>query len=281
MDTGLEDSDDESDGSFWQSLRFIQAVFEPCCKLMRMTDSAAPIMGKFYKLMSELGGQLDELFDAGTPWSKAPWVDYQAEISEAHTKRWVYMHSDYHSAGYALDPNFLADDVNAVNGGEVFEGLNAVIGKILYDDEAAQARALQQYADFRKSRGMFGKTPMIAAARTMAAHEWWELSAGGAADLRTVAMRVLSKTSSASACERNWSAFAAVQTSKRTRLTSEHVNDLVYLRANLRLQQKRVDKNFAESVAQWVEDTAVEEDNVESVDKQVEVVGVEAVVIDD
>jgi len=271
MDTGMEDSDDESDGSFWDSLRFIQAVFEPCYKLMRLTDSAAPIMGKFYKLMSDLGGQLDDLFCAGKPWGKAPWVDHQGEISEAHTKRWDYMHCDYHSAGYALDPNFLADDVNAVNGGEVFNGLTAVIGRILHNDEAAQARALQQYTDFRKQRDVFGKSPLLAAAKTMAAHEWWELVAGGAAELRTVAMRVLSKTSSASACERNWSAFAAVQTSKRTRLTSEHVNDLVYLRANLRLQQKRVDTNFAQSVAEWMDDTAVEEVDVDTVDDQSEV----------
>ena len=89
--------------------------------------------------------------------------------------------------------------------------------------------------------------------------------------MRTVAMRVLSKTSSASACERSWSAFAAVQTSKRTRLTSEHVNDLVYLRANLRLQQKRVDTTFAQSVAEWMDDTAVEEVDVDTVDDQSEV----------
>jgi hypothetical protein len=157
MDTGLEDSDDESEGSFWESLRFIKAVFEPCYRLMRLTDSAAPIMGKFYKLMMELGGELDDLFVAGKPWSKAPWVEHQAEISEAHTKRWTYMHCDYHGAGYALDPNFLAEDVNAVNGGEVFQGLTAVIGKVLHDDQAAQARALQQYTDFRKSREAFGQ----------------------------------------------------------------------------------------------------------------------------
>ena len=275
MDTGLEDSDDECDGSFWEGLRFIAAVLEPCYKLMRLTDSAAPIMGKFYKLMSELGGELDELFDAGKPWSKAPWVEHQAEISEAHTKRWTYMHCDYHGASYALDPNFLSEDVNAVNGGEVFQGLTAVIGKILHDDQAAQARALQQYTDFRNSREAFGSAPLIAAAKTMAAHEWWELVAGGAADLRKVAMRVLSKTSSASACERNWSAFAAVQTSKRTRLTSEHVNDLVYLRGNLRVQQKHVDKHFAQSVAQWIHETAVEEVESQNMQAEVEVIDVE------
>ena len=80
-----------------------------------------------------------------------------------------------------------------------------------------------------------------------------------------VAMRVLSKTSSASACERNWSAFAAVQTPKRNRLSSDNLNSLVYLRVNLRLQQKRTDPNFAERVAQWVETSALDEESVEAV----------------
>jgi hypothetical protein len=263
-DSGVEDSDDESDGTFWDSLRFIAAVFEPCYKLMRKTDSATPIMGKFYHLMSELGGALEDIFAEGKPWSKDPWVDHKEEIVEAHTQRWVYMHTPYHSAGFALDPNFLTLDVNAMNGGEVFSGLTAVIEKVLYDDEDAQAQALQQYADFRKQRGaIFDRKSLQAAAKTVPAHEWWEMIAGGAAELRTVAMRVLSKTSSASACERNWSAFAAVQAPKRCRLSSENLDNLVYLRSNLRLKQKRLDAKYAEQVAQWVEMDALDDDTVQ------------------
>jgi hAT family C-terminal dimerisation region len=260
MDSGTADSDDEGDGSFWDSLRFISAVLGPCFALMRRTDSSAPIMGKFYKLMSELGGQLKDLFDADKPFSKAPWAEYKDEIIGAHTSRWEYMHTDYHSAGYALDPNFLTEDVNGVNNGEVFQGLAAVIERHFYDDEAAQAAALQQYSDFRKQRGVFAAGSLKVAARLVAAHEWWEMVAGGASDLRKVAMKVLSKTSSASACERNWSAFAAVQTPKRNRLASKTLNNLVFLRVNLRLQQKLKDLNYAETVADWIETTAVQSD---------------------
>jgi len=76
-------------------------------------------------------------------------------------------------------------------------------------------------------------------------------------------MKVLSKNSSASACERNWSAFAAVQTPKRCRLSSEHLDNLGYLRSNLRLQQKRLDAKYAEQVAQWVEVDALDDETVQ------------------
>jgi hypothetical protein len=259
MDTGLEDSDDESDGTFWDSLRFIGAVLEPCFKLMRLTDSSAPMMGKLYKHMSDLGGQLEDLFADSTPWSKAPWNEYKQEISEAHTQRWEYLHCNYHSAGYALDPNFLHEDVNGVNGGEVFVGLTTVIEKHYYQSEDAQAAALQQYSDFRKQRGIFAASSLKVAAKAVAAHEWWEMVAGGATELRTIAMRVLSKTSSASACERNWSAFQAVQSPKRNRLNSQTLNDLVFLRVNLRLQQRGIDTSYAERVAEWIESAAVDD----------------------
>ena len=182
MDTGLEDSDDEGDGSFWDSLRFISAVLEPCFKLMRLTDSSAPIMGKLYKQMSDLGGQLEVLFVDSKPWSKAPWTDYKQEISDAHGKRWEYLHCSYHSAGYALDPNFLNEDVNGVNGGEVFAGLTTVIEKHYHEDEQSQAAALQQYSNFRKQRGNFAASSLKVAAKAVPAHEWWEMIAGGATE---------------------------------------------------------------------------------------------------
>lgn len=269
MDTGEEDSDDEGDGSFWESLRFIVAVLGPCFKLMRQTDSSAPFMGKVYKLMSELGGQLDDLFEADSPWNKAPWLEYKQEISEAHEYRWTYLHCDYHAAGYALDPNFLGEDVNGINGGEVFQGLARVLERHYHDDPEAQAGALQQYGDFRKLRGVFALASLKVAARTVPAHEWWDMVAGGARELRKVAMKVLSKTTSASACERNWSAFAAVQTPKRNRLSSKTLHDLVYTRVNLRLQQKNTDPNFKEKVAEWVETTAADTDNDVSDDEAV------------
>jgi hAT family C-terminal dimerisation region len=104
-----------------------------------------------------------------------------------------------------------------------------VIEKHYYDDEASQAAVLQQYSDFRKQHGVFSAASLKVAAKTVAAHEWWEMVAGGASELRKIAMRVLSKTSSASACERHWSAFAAVQTPKRDRLSSKTLNDLLFI----------------------------------------------------
>ncbi|KAK1278460.1 hypothetical protein QJS04_geneDACA017812 [Acorus gramineus] len=68
---------------------------------------------------------------------------------------------------------------------------------------------------------------------------WWKvvIPSDKYGELRRVAMRLLSQPCSASACERNWSAFDAAHTKKRNRLKPQTLNDLVYVRVNLHLQK--------------------------------------------
>ncbi|CAD6264359.1 unnamed protein product [Miscanthus lutarioriparius] len=54
-----------------------------------------------------------------------------------------------------------------------------------------------------------------------------------------MATRILSLTSSSSGCERNWSRFEGVHTKKRNRLTTAHLNKLVYIQFNSKLINKK------------------------------------------
>ena len=67
------------------------------------------------------------------------------------------------------------------------------------------------------------------------------------------AVRVLSQCSSASACERNWSAFDHIQSKKRNRLSSKKLEDLVYVRSNLQLALSNVAKESSNSSTSWFE----------------------------
>ncbi|KAK2662849.1 hypothetical protein Ddye_001423 [Dipteronia dyeriana] len=49
-----------------------------------------------------------------------------------------------------------------------------------------------------------------------------------APSLRAIAVRILSQTSSSSACERNWSTFALIHTKQRNRLAYSKLEQLVY-----------------------------------------------------
>ena len=54
--------------------------------------------------------------------------------------------------------------------------------------------------------------------------------------VRTLAIKVLSQTASASACERNWSTFALIHTKQRNRLGYSRLEKLVFCYYNMRLK---------------------------------------------
>eukprot|EP00965_Chrysotila_dentata_P080070 2641634-Pleurochrysis_carterae.AAC.1 len=62
-------------------------------------DGEKPVMGKVYDRMFMIGEEIVK--------SDAPWV---CEAQRIHADRWKYLHSDFHAAGYALDPEYLDTD---------------------------------------------------------------------------------------------------------------------------------------------------------------------------
>ncbi|GJX59601.1 tRNA dimethylallyltransferase 2 isoform X1 [Tanacetum coccineum] len=67
---------------------------------------------------------------------------------------------------------------------------------------------------------------------------WWGTFGGVTANLKKVAMMILSLTSSSSGCERNWSTFEGIHTKKRNKLEASKLNNLVYVQFNYNLTEK-------------------------------------------
>ncbi|KAF1888959.1 hypothetical protein Lal_00036570 [Lupinus albus] len=71
-----------------------------------------------------------------------------------------------------------------------------------------------------------------------AVDQWWETYGRRGPNLQRLAVHVLSQTCSASDYQRNWSVFEHIHTNKRNRLEHQKHNDIVFVRYNLRLQQR-------------------------------------------
>ena len=68
------------------------------------------------------------------------------------------------------------------------------------------------------------------------AAEWWFMYGNQTPTLRKLAIKVLSQTTSSSACERNWSMFGLIHTKQRTRLAYPRLEQLVFCYYNMRLK---------------------------------------------
>lgn len=84
------------DENFWRSIVAILRVSLPLVKILRMLDGNKPVLGKVYDRMFMYGETLKKM--KGVPWL--------SQVIRIHESRWEYLHSDFHSAAYALDPEF-------------------------------------------------------------------------------------------------------------------------------------------------------------------------------
>nr|ABA99325.1 hAT family dimerisation domain containing protein [Oryza sativa Japonica Group] len=92
------------------------------------------------------------------------------------------------------------------------------------------------------------------------AAKWWLNHGTSTPNLRKLAARILSLTCSSSACERNWSVFEQVHTKKRNRLLHERMRDLVFVKFNSKLRNKRENKG-RDPIEKEVDDVVADGDN--------------------
>ncbi|CAN6182333.1 unnamed protein product, partial [Urochloa humidicola] len=84
--------------------------------------------------------------------------------------------------------------------------------------------------------------------------KWWLNHGTSSPNLRKLAARILGFTCSSSACERNWSSYEQVHTKRRNKLGHDRMKDLVFVKFNSKLKQKREDKNRDPIVVDFEED---------------------------
>jgi hypothetical protein len=92
-------------------------------------------------------------------------VKYE-QINSLWRKRWEYLHSDMHSAGFVLEPEFQSIEYGQDQNAEVMQGFLNILKKLVPDADD-QAKALQQLAQFRNQEGLFGRPDIQAAMRAM------------------------------------------------------------------------------------------------------------------
>ncbi|XP_058088407.1 uncharacterized protein LOC131235285 [Magnolia sinica] len=91
---------------------------------------------------------------------------------------------------------------------------------------------------FRDAVRTFGCHPAVMSRNTMMACEWWSMYGTNCEVLQRLAVRVLAQTVSSSPCERNWSTFSLIHTSKRNRIGYEKLQKLVYCHYNMKSQER-------------------------------------------
>jgi hypothetical protein len=238
-------------------------VCEPILTLLRHCDGNYAMVGKVHLRAFNIKAKLDP--NSGFQGIPLPMAVKRA-VSDIWRKRWDFLDSPMHGAGYCLDPENLDDaGITADNlGDRCIIDLNTILERMLQvtdedgccDEEAtaeAVASAMLEYASFRAREGAFGLSTAAAVADRLPAHQWWEVYGVTAPHLKRVAVRILAQPASACACERNWSTYDFIHNKRRNRLTPGRARDLVYVFTNGRLADKILSGSAEEEFCGWVD----------------------------
>ncbi|GLJ14983.1 hypothetical protein SUGI_0244610 [Cryptomeria japonica] len=220
------------DTNFAKMVEEIINVLEPLVRVLRMVDGDHNSMGYLYEAMDKAKEAIQHLYGSNKTKYEPIWriID----------RRWNHqLHQHIHAAAYFLNPKFFYSPSFKADA-EVRIGLDTCIRRLV-DDEILRDLILDELQSYKKALGELFSSPDCKRRRaTLRPDLWWEDYGATTPNLQKLAIRILSQPCSASGCERNWSVFENIHTKKRNRLTQQRLNDLVYVRYNIRLHEKKV-----------------------------------------
>ncbi|XP_019432948.1 PREDICTED: uncharacterized protein LOC109339874 [Lupinus angustifolius] len=220
------------DSGFWKKCVDIVKLTEPLVCLLRLVDSEdKPAMGFLYQAFYKAREEMVKRFQR----NKKKVEPYLNIIDS----RWdSQLRKNLHAVGYWLNPACRFNFVEFEKHKSTIFGLLDVIEMCSYGDPNLNTKLTSEMRIFKDSELDFGRQVAIRERTTVRPDQWWESYGCGAPNLQQLAIRILSQTYSSSGCERNWSVFEHIHSNKRNRLEHQKLNDLVYVRYNLRLQQR-------------------------------------------
>lgn len=173
-----------------------------------------------------------------------------AEREQMHRliyNRWVYLHSEIHSAAYVLNPRFV--DVDHFSDASVRDEFMSVLYKLLPDDMAVSA-AVCEYKDYLSKRGLWSNGLAWAQARTLRPGAWWETwGRGNTVWLGAIAPLLLGAAHGAAGAERNFSVQGWINKDRRSKQKPETIARLTRAMTNQKLLDSRISRGKARAAA--------------------------------
>lgn len=227
-------------GDFWSGAHLVLQLFEPCIRLLGTFNVDKCLMGDVYNWWFQA---LETVRSEG--------IDGRSlnQLEELVENRWDVLFSPLHAAGYILNPRYLGR--GQAKDKTVMRGWKATLER--YESDSAGRRFLrEQLSSFWRLEGSLGDEDAVDCRDKMDPVAWWENFGFEIPQLQTLAIKVLSQVSSVALCQEIWqnSSFPCRETANR--LGVDRVEDLVFVRNNLRLHSQRHGISYVSSTSRNV-----------------------------
>ncbi|KAM7522729.1 hypothetical protein LguiA_012631 [Lonicera macranthoides] len=194
------------DENFWGSLIYALKTTKPLLDELRMANlKKMPGMGFLYGTMDKAKEQIAENLGG----EEGPYKEIWSIIDD----KWAFqMHRHLHAAAYFLNPHYQYDQDFSTHP-EIKLSLLTCLAKHFPDPQDQEKIDLQIDA-FRLRKGLFGFPTAKSTCKKRSPVDWWFQYGDGTPELTSFAVRILSLTCSALACECNRSTFNQIHMKK-------------------------------------------------------------------
>lgn len=257
-----------NDDALIQKMRQLHDLTKPMFVLMRKTDAQSSAAGDVWPMIRHLFAFIQE---------HAVFLPREVLLAKI-SSRWDYMverSGDFLAAAFALSPShrdkFIVNSdykwhVSA-DKSNIFRRLEKVIKWVCGNDrERAERASMQYFTDYLGGKGDFADCDVYRDSEILDAPVWWDRHGWRAEALQFVALRILTRTGSASSCERNWKDQKDIMQGHESLLHRNVVNR-VKLRHACRSAEKRSSiHNFLKHVKNGTLARLLREDEVRTTD---------------
>ncbi|GJY41376.1 pescadillo-like protein [Tanacetum coccineum] len=205
--------------AFWAGVTLCLKVFTPLVKVLRMVDADwKPSMGFVYGEMIKAKEEIKAVLGDN---KKA----YEPIIKIIEKKMKGRLDTVLHLMAYLLNPYYFYKDTEIQHDPDISDAVLAFFEIILAGDLEMQLEVTNvEMPKYKNQMDRFGKELSISA---------WNFG-GATPNLKKIAMRILSLTSSSSGCERNWSTYI-----QRKEIDWRRVNEHLFMcNSNLICREK-------------------------------------------
>ncbi|PSS14347.1 Pescadillo like [Actinidia chinensis var. chinensis] len=227
--------------SFWNGVTLCLKVFAPLVQVLRLIDGdRKPSMGFLYGELKQAKEEIKVAY-------KNVEANYRPILDIIDAKAKDRLDRPLHLVAYLLNPYYFFKDQSIEDDPMVMDAFITCVEMFFPDD--FQLQHLVSNVELLKYKGKVGIFGRALAMAGCACNDdnydpvgWWSNYGNGVPNLKRMAKRILSLTTSSSGCERNWSTFEWIHTKKRNRLDATRLNNLVYVQFNAKLINKKIRK---------------------------------------
>ncbi|XP_008778107.4 uncharacterized protein LOC103697942 [Phoenix dactylifera] len=216
---------------FWSSCAAIVRITEPLVRVLKLVESnKRPAMGyisvAMHQVKQAIKMELVKISDYIPYWDIIDW-------------RWDrQLPCPLHAAGFFLNPQFFYSIQGEVSN-KVLSGMLDCIERLVPETKV-QDKIQKELALYKSAAGDLGRKMAVRARHTSLPAEWWSTYGGGCPNLMRLAVRILSQTCSARGCDRIHIPFEQIHNQRMNYLEHQRLCDLIFVRYNLRLQQRQL-----------------------------------------